>query len=338
MDANGISNRDTPPKYTRPTAKGKERIQRGEGFMPEWTISEMDERMKGLKDDKEKTVLPACIKRKEFKTVARIAEEMRRKQDTVRGWLARGRERGMYDLADRKPPGRAPMVNQTVVETVRGWLSGSPADFGYKRKRWQSKAVRELMRERLNVPCILDTVRRLMRRARFSYRKSRPAPRKSASKKEQKGFKEMTGALLAGLNVRGFLVLALDEASCLVGGWNGYGWLPVGGRETLPMSWSKKAVRMIGVLGDGWFYIAIVDSTNFDTLIRFPDKVRESVGDARNVAVIMDNVSYHNSQKMKDYESGRRGKLTRIFLPKHAPQLNPTGILWRDLKHALAGG
>ena len=138
-----------------------------------------------------------------------------------------------------------------MVETVRGWLSGSPADFGFKRKRWQSGMVRWLMREKMNVSCSLDTVRRVMRRARFSYPKSRPAPRKSASEGEQKGFKERTGALPAGLAVPGSLILALDEASCLVGGWNGYGWLPVGGRETSPMSWSKKAVRMNGVLGGG---------------------------------------------------------------------------------------
>ena len=198
--------------------------------------------------------------------------------------------------------------------------------------------MRELIRDKLNVPCSPDTVRRAMRQARFSYRKSRPAPRKSASKKAQKSFREKTGVLLAELILRGFLVLALDEASCLVGGWNGYGWLPAGGRETSSIIWPKKAVRMIWVLGDGWFHIALVDSANSDTLIKFLDKVRGSAGDARDLAVVMDNASYHKSRKMKDYESGPKGKLTRIFLPKYTPQLNPIEMLWWDLKHALAGG
>ncbi len=338
VGTDGVFNRDTPAKGPRPTARGKERIQRGKEFMPEWTIAQMDERRKGLKDGKEKTVLLACIKRKESKTIAKTAKEMRRKPGTVRGWLARGRDRGLYDLADHTPPGRVPILDQAKLETIRGWLSGSPADFGYKRKRWQCGTVRERIRGKLNVSCSPDTARRAIRRVGFSYRKSRPAPRKSASEEEQKGFKEKTGALLARLAVLGSVILALDEASCLVGGWNGYGWLPVGGRETSPMSWSKKAVRMIGVLGDGWFHIALVDSANSDTLIKFLDKVRESVGDARDLAVVMDNVSYHKSRKMKDYESGLKGKLTRVFLPKYTPQLNPIEMLWRDLKHALAGG
>ena len=58
----------------------------------------------------------------------------------------------------------------------------------------------------------------------------------------------------------------------MVGGWNGCGWLPVGGRETLPTSWSKKAVRLIGEPGDCWFHIGMVDSANSYTLKAFLDK------------------------------------------------------------------
>ena len=72
-----IFNRGTPTKDPRPTAKGEERIQKGDKFMPKWSIPKMDEYMKGLKDGKERTILLACIKRKESKTIAKIAEEMR---------------------------------------------------------------------------------------------------------------------------------------------------------------------------------------------------------------------------------------------------------------------
>ena len=187
VEANGVFNRDTPANGPRPTARGKERIQKGEEFIQDWSIAQMDEYASGLKDGKERIVLSACVKRKEYKTIAQIAVELRRKPDTVRGWLARGRERGLYDLADHAPPGRAPVLDRTVLDIVRGWLSDSPADFGYRRKRWQCNVVRELMREKLNVSCSPDTVRRVMRRMRFSYRKSRPAPRKSTSGNGAKG-------------------------------------------------------------------------------------------------------------------------------------------------------
>ena len=337
-ETNGVLNRDTPPKGPRPTAKGKDRIQRGKAFMEDWPLHVMETYMNGLKEGKERTVLLACIKRKEGRKISTIANEMRKSPDTVRGWLARGRDRGLYDLDDHKPPGRAPKLDHTMVETIHGWLCKSPTEFGYTKMRWQCKMVQETIRKELNVSCSADTVRSVLHRIRFSYRKSRPAPEKSASEEEQKGFKANAGALLARLALLGYLILSLDEASCMVGGWNGYGWMPVGGRETLPISWSKKAVRLIGVLGDGWFHIGIVDSANSDTLKEFLEKVRESVGDDAKMAVVMDNVSYHNSQTMKGYACGLKGKLVRIFTLKYTPQLNPIEMLWRDLKHALAGG
>ena len=222
------------------------------------------------------------------------------------------------------------MPDRIVVETIRGWLSKSPTEFGYKKMRWQRKMVQQTIRRNLNMPCSADTVRRVMHLVRFSYRKSRPAPRKSASEEEQKGFRANAGALLARLALLGYLIMSLNKASCMVGGWNGYGWLSVGGRETLPISWSKKAVRLIGVLGDGWFHAGIVDSANSDTLKEFLEKVRESVGDDAKMAVVMDNMSYHNSQNMKGYACGLRGRLVRIFTLKYTPQINPIEMLWRD--------
>ena len=156
---------------------------------------------------------------------------------------------------------------------------------------------------------------------RFSYRKSRPAPQKSAS--EEQGFKADTGALLARLAVLGYIIVSLGEASCMVGGWNGYGWMPVGGRGTLPTSWSKKAVRLIGVPGDGWFHVCMVDSANSDTLKAFLEKVREGVAGDAKMAVVMDNVSYHDSRKLEDYEGSLKGRLVRVFTLRYTPQLNP---------------
>ena len=61
--------------------------------------------MKDPKEGKEKTVLPACSKR--------VQEDQHDSDGDARvaGYgarLAKGRDRGLYDLDDHKPPGRAP--------------------------------------------------------------------------------------------------------------------------------------------------------------------------------------------------------------------------------------
>ena len=130
------------------------------------------------------------------KTIAKIAEEMRRPPDTVRSWLARGRERGLYDLADHKPSGKAPTLDHAMAETIRGWMSKSPTDFGYK-KRWQCKMVQRMISEKLGKACSEDIVRRTMHRMRFSYRKFRPAPPqvrlRGEAKKLQGGDRDAAG-------------------------------------------------------------------------------------------------------------------------------------------------
>ena len=120
----------------------------------------------------------------------------------------------------------------------------------------------------------------------------------------------------------------------MIGGWNGYSWLPKGGRETSPVSWSKKSVRLIGVLADGWFRIAIIDATNSETLKNFLDTIRADIGKA---AMIMDNASYHKSEETDKYLNDSDGIFECIFLPAYTPQLNPIEVLWRDLKRAPAG-
>ena len=111
--------------------------------MPDYTIKEMEERMANLKEGKEKIVLPACIKRKKFKTIDMIARELHRRPGTVRGCLVRGRERGLNDLNDHKPLGRALLLSSVRIKTVQGWLSKSPTEFGSEKERcsptdWQT--------------------------------------------------------------------------------------------------------------------------------------------------------------------------------------------------------
>ena len=99
VGTDGVFNHDTPAKGPRLTARGKERIQRGEGFMPEWTIARMDERANDLKDGKENIVLSARVERKESKTIAQMAKDLRRKPDTVRGWPGGGGPCDLYRVA-----------------------------------------------------------------------------------------------------------------------------------------------------------------------------------------------------------------------------------------------
>ena len=95
---------------SRPTARGSERIRRGDKFMPGYTLEEMAKYVSGLGEGKERSVGIACVKRKEGKIMETISKEMLKPPSTIQSWLARGRDRGLYGLADKKPPGRPPTM------------------------------------------------------------------------------------------------------------------------------------------------------------------------------------------------------------------------------------
>ena len=120
-----------------------------------------------------------------------------------------GRDRDPYGLADKKSPGRPPMICRRVDKTIREWSSKSPGDFGFERKRWQLNMQQKKLRD-IGIKCSDCTTRRTIRRVRFSFRKSRPVPHKSASMEEQKKFKEEKSIVLRNLAILGYVIMALD--------------------------------------------------------------------------------------------------------------------------------
>ena len=54
---------------SRPTARGSERLLKGDDFMPEYTIEMMEVYVQGLREGKERSIGTACIKRKQNKTI-----------------------------------------------------------------------------------------------------------------------------------------------------------------------------------------------------------------------------------------------------------------------------
>lgn len=55
-----------------------------------------------------------------------------------------------------------------------------------------------------------------------------------------------------------------------------------------------------------------------------------------HLVLVMDNVSYHRSQVMKDWWQQQERRITPCWLPKYSPNLNLIERVWRWLKQKLA--
>ena len=196
----------------------------------------------------------------------------------------------------------------------------------------------ELIERKFGTVCSLRTLRRILHKTHFSYRKSRPVPHNSASKEEQEKFKTDTDVLLEGLRKEEFAILAEDEGKMQTLPENGYGWRPTNGNDTVPTDFSKESVRMFCAVGDGRLHVWPADATNSET---FVDVLKDLHRTYPRFALVLDNASYHKSRKVTEYvksigKDPKRG-IRLIFLPPYTPQLNPTEIQLRGFKKRLAG-
>jgi transposase len=55
-----------------------------------------------------------------------------------------------------------------------------------------------------------------------------------------------------------------------------------------------------------------------------------------HLVLVMDNVSYHRSQAMRDWWAAQDGGVTPFWLPAYTPTLNLVERVWRYLKQKLA--
>lgn len=55
-----------------------------------------------------------------------------------------------------------------------------------------------------------------------------------------------------------------------------------------------------------------------------------------HLVLVMDNVSYHRAPAVRDWWACQDGRVTPLWLPVYAPQLNLMERVWRFLKQKLA--
>ena len=188
------------------------RIPKGGAYLPAIRPGYLEERIDTLGSCKEREMLLAAYHRRRGMAITDISVEMRRPRTTIRGWLARAMERGLDDLSDRKAPGRRTLLD----EPSRWWLSEllgrGPGGCGFQAGSWQSGTILELIRREFGISCSPRTLRRMLHKIRFSYRKPRPVPYNSAPEAEQGEFKRRTSAEVGRLTGHGYAVFSEDEA------------------------------------------------------------------------------------------------------------------------------
>ncbi|KCZ71397.1 transposase [Candidatus Methanoperedens nitroreducens] len=152
---------------------------RGESFLPNISIDELNILYQKENDPKAKIRLLAAILRKEGKTLEEISLAVKHPLTTVGDWLRRLHTEGISRKNNKKQSGRPKRLTDKQIEDLKPILFKSPQEQGFPFIIWTTKLVIHLIEKLYNVSYKPLQVRRILHRLGFSCQKPRPIHRKA---------------------------------------------------------------------------------------------------------------------------------------------------------------
>ena len=310
-----------------------ERVRRGDGFLPGFSLQDLQEMRDGERDPKARTILQAAIHRKTGLSLDRIVEAIGFVRSTVYGWLARLAAGGVQRRHDRKSPGRPCRLDERQRVQLDGIIRESPERSGFHSDMWISRMVAGCIWKVFGVRYSHSGALRLTGRMGFSVRKRRPVPQNTAGREEIERYVKDAARKIVSFHRRGHTLFCLDACTIVNSPAPRYGILPRGERDTTCISRSRKGVHVLGALGSESVELDYPESLKSEGVIAF---LRRLHGKHGRILVILDNAGAHKSRAMGKYLESTEGEVALLFLPPRTPQHNPIEMLWREIKKAIS--
>ena len=249
-------------------------------------------------------------------------------------WKKAYQERGLDGLKVRPLPGAAPKLTDRQTSQLCGWLVGrDPRQFQFDFALWTRKIVRELIRLQFGVEMTPQGVGKLLHRLGLSpqrplYRAYQQDPDAVRRWKE-----DQFPAIRAQARREGAEVYFGDESGVRTDHHAGTTWAPVGQTPVVEVTGERTSVNMISAVSPGGAlkFDVFFGSCNGTVFVEFLKKLMHDAPGP--VFLILDNVSFHKTQIVKDYVASLEGRLKLFFLPGYSPELNPDEWVWKNVKH-----
>lgn len=242
--------------------------------------------------------------------------------------------RGLYEEfgeAGLEPAsrGRSPWtVSEEVMQELSQLLESTPDSYGYLRSNWSSELLALELERQLGIAIHASTVRRLLPRLGFVWRRARPILVRRDPNKNRK-LRAIERALRRR---RGTEVFYVDEAD-------------VDLYPRIGASWTRRG-QQLGVVTPGQnlkHYLAgalhahtgrVVWSEhprkNTTLFVKLLEALRRSYRRARRIVLILDNYIIHKSERVRSWLASNP-KFRFVFQPTYSPWVNRIERLWKTM-------
>lgn len=258
------------------------------------------------------------IKPADLRTIFPVTEK------TLYNWFNAWDKSGLVGLYDRPGRGRNPKLNDEQKAQIKRWVEASPR---------QLKPVIKKIKDAWNIDVSLDTLKRVLKAFKMSWRRMRRVSAKQPNAAEY-ARKRMALELLKDLDATGDIDLYyLDETGFTLVPPVPYAWQAISQTIELPSQRSER-FNVLGFMhrqGRLESYVSKQSITSdvvaacIDTFFPVVDKP---------TVIVMDQASIHTGTRVKEmrHEWAQRG-LHLFDLPPYSPELNLIEIVWRFMKY-----
>jgi putative transposase len=242
------------------------------------------------------------------------------------------RDQGLNGPFADEPPRPLPKWAKRLSKWV---ASRTPEDFGYYRRRWSCEALAEVLAWELNVRVSAETVRRMLHRLGYVWR--RPRPIVGPVDPDHDAKLAAIHELLENLPEDETAVFQ-DEVDIHLNPKIGSCWMRRGEQAEVVTPGNNQKRHLAGSLV--WRTGTLVVSPagtrrNAELFVAHLDDLRCRFRSVRRIHVICDNAAFHKSGLVQAYLREWGHRIVLHFLPRYAPETNPIERIWWELHETL---
>ena len=216
------------------------------------------------------------------------------------------------------------------------WLTTkTPGDFGYFRRRWSCETLAEVLAWEAGVRVSAETVRRVLRRLGFVWRRPRPVvgPVDPDRAEKLRAIQDLLKNLPADETA-----VFQDEVDVHLNPKIGSCWMKRGEQAEVATPGNNQKRHLAGSLV--WRTGTLVVSPpgvrrNAELFVAHLEDLRYRFRHARRIHVICDNASFHGGRLVREYLRRWGHRVTLHHLPKYALETNPIERVWWQLHETL---
>lgn len=200
--------------------------------------------------------------------------------------------------------------------------------------RWTLKRLVVWIRETFKIDCCRDTVRKVLKRLGFSWKKARKLLNKANTAKRRDYLATLEGLMQDALD-NDHLLIFIDEAHIHLDTDEGYGWSVKGERfwvSSCSPGLAKVSFYGVYIYNLGQVRLLPYDVANGLNTIEVLKQIRAEFPDHK-MTTIWDGAPYHRSQLVKD--EAKTLNVNLLPLPAYSPDFMPVEHLWQWFREDL---